>query len=236
MADVNPNQDFRFKEIMKRIIPASYFMILVYFSKHVLECEFYEWVPKMNEVFKTLSSNILYGMLALVVVYVLGFVMNNLASNIERLLYRCGISRPSRLVLSKGHRLSEENVKTIVADSKIIVPALDAICQEQAKKIFNFVKDHVSRKDNLVEDFYYQSIIARNLLTAHLFAAISISLLENVKEKMLSEWFFFVVFLGVGIVLWCEWRRKNRLYAHNIFVEYLKEEDGKLKNSQNGKE
>lgn len=53
---------------------------------------------------------------------------------------------------------------------------------------------------------------------------------------MLSEWFFFVVFLGVGIVLWCEWRRKNRLYAHNIFVEYLKEKDGKLKNSQNGKE
>lgn len=30
MADVNPNQDFRFKEIMKRIIPASYFMILLF--------------------------------------------------------------------------------------------------------------------------------------------------------------------------------------------------------------
>lgn len=223
MADVNPNQDYRFKEIMKRIIPASYFVVLVYVAKHVLGCEFYDWVPKMDEIFQTLSSNILYGMLALVVVYVIGFVMNNLASDIERGLYRCGISRPSRLVLTTKRRLSEEEVKSIVADSKIPVPSFDAICQEQAKKIFYFAKDHISRKDNLVEDFYYQSIIARNLLMAHLFAVLSVFLLDGVVEKLLTEWFFVFVMLGIEIILWREWRRKNKLYAHNVFVEYLKE-------------
>lgn len=232
MADVNPNQDYRFKEIMKRMIPASYFLVLVYVAKHVFECEFYDWVPKMDEVFQTLSSNVLYGMLALVVVYVIGFVMNNLASDIERCLYRWGLSRPSKLTLAKNARLGEDEVKTIVVDSKIQVPSFDTICQEQAKKIFYFAKDHISRKDNLVEDVYYQSIIARNLLMAHFFAILSVFLLDGVVGKMLSEWFFIFAILGIAFVLWREWRRKNKLYAHNVFVEYLKEKKSKAKDSQ----
>lgn len=225
MADVNPNQDLRFKEIMKRVIPASYFLVLLYSVKTILHCQCWYFVPKVGQVLQTLSSNILYSLLALVVVYVIGFYINTLASEIERFLYCINlISRPSKKALSNKRRLKRENVSQIVSDSKVKVPDIDSVCQEQAKKILFFVKDNISRRDNIVEDFYYQSIMARNLFVAHLLASLSsFILLQGIIDKIVPNWFLFTVIVLLAICMYREWRRKNFLYVHNVFVEYLRE-------------
>lgn len=224
MADVNPIQDLRFKEIMKRVIPASYFLVLLYSVKTILHCQCWSFVPKVGIVLATLSSNIFYSLLALVVVYVIGFCINTLASEVERFLYRCKIiSRPSKKVLGKKRRLKRDDVAKIVSASKVKVPDVDAICQEQAKKILYFAKDNISRRDNIVEDFYYHSIMARNLFVAHLLFVVSLLFFQGIIEKIASNWFLFIVLTLLAICIYNEWIRKNKLYVHNVFVEYLKE-------------
>lgn len=40
------------------------------------------------------------------------------------------------------------------------------VCEQQAKQIVNTIKGRINRKDNMVEEMYHQSVLARNLLAA----------------------------------------------------------------------
>ena len=80
--------------------------------------------------------------------------------------------------------------------------------------------------------FAILEVIIPGLVTIWLaLAALIVTLLSGFINNSLIEFFIFAI-LGIAFVLWREWRRKNKLYAHNVFVEYLKEKKSKAKDSQ----
>ena len=102
MADVNANQGLRFKEIMKRIIPAGHLFTFVYLSEEIAGNGSHENVcfEKILSLGNDLSDGAKYAMLT-IVVYVVGVLINYLASLCERLLYKSGLlKRPSQKILN----------------------------------------------------------------------------------------------------------------------------------------
>lgn len=80
MADVNPNQDLRFKEIMKRIIPAGYLFSYIYLSIELFSdggsSESFQNILGLG---RGLNDVVSFAMLT-ILVYVAGFVINYIAS------------------------------------------------------------------------------------------------------------------------------------------------------------
>lgn len=143
--------------------------------------------------------------------------------------YKSGfINRPSRVILNDdtdNYRVAGvEKIREEFKDKLFN----GIVCQKQAYDITNTIKGRISRKDNMVEEMYHQSVLARNLLAAHLFAIIGVFPLCH---KAYSDYFFWAITLSLGVVFFGEWRRKNFVYTRNIFQEYLRsktKEDKKI--------
>lgn len=219
MADVNPNQDLRFKEIMRRLIPGGYcfvFLHIVYVFYGVGTCDLYEKVACVaNGTGATRYS------LIVIAAYIIGFVNNTIASSVERMLYKNNyITRPSRLVLTKDSKYRMDKSVDVIRKSGVSVIG-ENVCQEQAMKILRIAKVSIQRKDNMVEEMFHQSIMARNLLCMHIISALVAVALFAIPFDLSHILFFFVVVFIIGWLFWKEWRRKNIVYVRNVFEEYI---------------
>ena len=219
MADVNANQGLRFKEIMKRVIPGGYLFTFVYLSETWFgnEQESESFVKIMN-LGSDLSEGAKYAMLA-IVVYVVGVLINYLASLCERLLYKSRLlKRPSQKILNDD--TDEYKVNGIERIREEFNDHLfkGVVCQEQAHRIVNIIKGRINRKDNMVEEMYHQSILARNLLSAQIISVL-VGLFFNYKVFTMPYIFLCTI---LSLLFYWEWRRKNFVYMRNIFQEDLK--------------
>lgn len=218
MADVNPNQDLRFKEIMKRLIPGAYFYVYIFICYKLWNSGKTASLESLTHVMDGLQGSVQLA-LWIMIVYMSGFVLNNLASIFERTLYKIGFNRPSRLVLTKNGSDWIDGADKIIEASKVMLSDGE-VCQEQAKHILDFAKRNISRKDNLVEEMYHHSIMARNILCSHILGFFaSLYLIPQISSSCM----FILASLLLSIVYYKEWRRKNIVYVQNIFVEYLVE-------------
>ena len=161
----------------------------------------------------------------LLVTYIGGFVINSMASFWERnLCYRL-FNRPSKKVLTFGGKDEIEGADNIIKDSKVCL-SFRSISNDESRRILRFVKNHIARKDNLVEEMYHQSIMARNLCMSH-FLAMFISYFF--VPDLLASSTYVIVSIFLLLIFWKEWRRKNLVYVRNIFTEYLQENSDKAK-------
>lgn len=221
MADVNPNQDLRFKEIMRRMLPSAYMMFYVFVAWKLTDTQLSKFGQSIMNITVDMGGWIRFSFLV-VATYMMGYVINILASFLERnIVYDLfQISRPSMNVLNgKGHYIVS-SVHKIVQDSGVKTDTNGEVCQKQASDILRFVKGKIKRRDNLVEDMYYQSILARNLLCAHVIGVVLVFVLTiGLKCCILAA--FLIVSIFLFVLFWKEWRRKNSVYVRNIFEEYL---------------
>ena len=222
MADVNPNQDLRFKEIMKRLIPGAYFYVYVFICSRLFILYKPDYEKTLARVMEGLDGAVQLA-LWIMIAYISGFVFNSLASIVERMLYYCGLNRPSKKVLTKNGKHWLEDAEKVINDSCVNL-SNGRVCQKQAKQILAFAKNHISRKDNLVEEMYYHSIMARNILLGHILAFGATLYATPLVQK---NTFFFLMSIILFVIYYSEWRRKNIIYVRNIFVEYLAEHNSK---------
>lgn len=224
MADVNPNQDLRFKEIMKRVIPGAYFFSYIYIVWKLVTTEPICFQQQLSNVTNNVNNGVEVA-LWLLVTYIGGFVINSMASFFERnLCYRL-FNRPSKKVLTFGGKDEIEGADNIIKDSKVRL-SFRSITNDEARCILRFVKNHIARKDNLVEEMYHQSIMARNLCMSHFLAMfISYFLVPN----LLASSTYVIMSIFLLLIFWKEWRRKNLVYVRNVFTEYLQEKSDKAK-------
>lgn len=161
----------------------------------------------------------------LLVTYIGGFVINSMASFWERnVCYRL-FNRPSKKVLTFGGKDEIEGADNIIKDSKVCL-SFRSITNDESRRILRFVKNHIARKDNLVEEMYHQSIMARNLCMSHFLAMfISYFFVPN----LLASSTYVIVSIFLLLIFWNEWRRKNLVYVRNIFTEYLQGKSDKAK-------
>ena len=224
MADVNPNQDLRFKEIMKRVIPGAYFFSYIYIVWKLVTTEPICFQQQLSNVTNNVNDGVEVA-LWLLVTYIVGFVINSMASFFERnLCYRL-FNRPSKKVLTFGGKDEIEGADNIIKDSKVRL-SFRSITNDESRCILRFVKNHIVRKDNLVEEMYHQSIMARNLCMSHFLAMfISYFFVPN----LLASSTYVIVSIFLLLIFWKEWRRKNLVYVRNVFTEYLQEKSDKAK-------
>lgn len=224
MADVNPNQDLRFKEIMKRVIPGAYFFSYIFIVWKLVTTKPICFLQQLSNVTNNVNDGVEVA-LWLLVTYIGGFVINSMASFWERnLCYRL-FNRPSKKVLTFGGKDEIEGADNIIKDSKVCL-SFRSISNDESRRILRFVKNHIARKDNLVEEMYHQSIMARNLCMSH-FLAMFISYFF--VPDLLASSTYVIVSIFLLLIFWKEWRRKNLVYVRNIFAEYLQEKSDKAK-------
>ena len=149
MADVNPNQDLRFKEIMKRVIPGASFFSYIFIVWKLVTTEPIYFQQQLSNVTNNVNDGVEVA-LWLLVTYIGGFVINSMASFWERnLCYRL-FNRPSKKVLTFGGKDEIEGADNIIKDSKVRL-SFRSITNDESRCVLRFVKNHIVRKDNLVK-------------------------------------------------------------------------------------
>ncbi len=199
--------NYRWQETMKILIPGFYIVVFVgiaYFFKNcTFDKEVIESINKLSAILIVLS---------LFLAFVVGQVNEVISGGVEYLMYNLWIPRPSRLILNEKFtrfyisKISDLRDKLGVGDG-------EKVDNKKAAKSLRTAKQTID-KDKCIE-FYYQSVLARNLFFAHVIVSISILFLN-------FSWPLFLAMIVLAVLLCWQWWKMNLVYVKNIFVEYLK--------------
>lgn len=150
----------RIQELFRYITPGLYLLALVL----VVNFETFSDNEKLGDSIAKFSSIII--LLLPFVGFVIGYFIECLMAWIERLLYRLGIPRPSKVVLNGKCSL-------YVVDDDILkrITKGSAVKNKDANKYQQIAKQMVGDKE-VVSRCYYMSIMARHILGAQLLASI----------------------------------------------------------------
>lgn len=199
--------NYRWQETIKILIPGFYMVVflgIAYFFKNcTLDKDVIESIGKLSAILIALS---------LFLAFVVGFVNELISGGMEYLMYCWCIPRPSRVILNETFtrfrisKISDLKVKLDISSIRKVDNKMAAKCLRTAKQAID--------KDKCIE-YYYQSVLARNLFFAHVIVSIVI-LFMNFSWTLLSA------MIGLAALLCWQWWKMNLVYVKNIFVEYLK--------------
>lgn len=216
MSDVNPNQDLRFKEILKTLLPGGYLLAFVFLAKEICKATVKSGYEQVFICLSDASPSTAYTIL-LLVAFMTGYVNHFMASAFERIMYFTKIlPRPSKIVLNGCKCYRVDHLGMILEEFK---PLLfnGHVCQSQAAIILSSIKSRITRKDNLVEDFYHRSIMGRNFFSAQFWA--TTFCLTTLDGTFNSK--FLLTSTVLLVIFFAEWYRQNCVYVKNIFQEYI---------------
>lgn len=151
--------------------------------------------------------------LLLFVAFIVGFVNEVISGEIEYLMYRLGVPRPSLLILKNVfcrycvYDISKFKEKLSIDHDERIDNEKAATCLRKAKQSIDM---------EICKELYYQSVLSRNLFVAHLIVTFLILIFVSFSFKILFFLFVLSVLLG-----W-QWWKMNMVYVKNIFVEFLR--------------
>lgn len=199
--------NYRWQETMKILIPGFYIVIflgIAYFFKNcTFDKDVIESIGKLSAILIVLS---------LFLAFVVGFVNEVISGGVEYLMYCVCIPRPSRLILNETFtRFHISKISDL--KSKLHISNVDKVDNEKSAKCLRTAKQAID-KDKCIE-YYYQSVLGRNLFFAHVIVSIAI-LFVNFSWTLLSG------MIGLAALLCWQWWKMNLVYVKNIFVEYLK--------------
>ena len=66
------------------------------------------------------------------------------------------------------------------------------------------------------QEFYYQSVLARNLFFGHMFSSVLLTIIIG------WSWSLYLSTLIIAALLCWQWWKMNLVYVKKIFIEYLK--------------
>lgn len=211
--------NYRFQEIMKMVVPGFLLIIFIKLFNSAYGIELYGEIGNVINRLQPLSDTLIVVVLPFIA-FIIGYLVNMVASFCERYSYKLKIiDRPSHKLLKKEMLFTKEQRKKLVG----LINHQDEynICREQAGHIFKKVKE-IHKRSHDVDEFYYQSIMARNILGAY-----SIGLLYGVITVIVKDITFgeYGWLWGASSFLWIclylQWGRNNKTYARRLISEYL---------------
>lgn len=199
---------YRWQEIIKILIPGFYFLfgigISVLINHNAFDNGIVETVGKLSAILLVLLF---------FAAFVVGYINEIISGGLEYLMYHWGIPRPSRLILNNKFtrfqiiKNSDLRHKFGFQRNGSVDNANSAKALAQAKQSINM---------DGCQEFYYQSVLSRNLFFAHLFTSIIIFFTLG------WSWLLVVFTVSVGLLLCWQWWKMNLVYVKKIFSEYLK--------------
>ncbi len=199
---------YRWQETMKILIPGFYILICVglgcLLNYVQLVKEFFDLIGKLSAILIILMF---------FVSFVIGYINEIVSGAIEYILYKFKVPRPSRLVLNntiERFRIIENTelrLKLQISTNALIDNTLAAKSLAKAKQ---------TTETDKYQEFYYQSVLARNLFFGHSFSLVFLLIVLD------WCWMFLALGILVGILFLWQWWKMNLVYVKKIFVEYLK--------------
>lgn len=212
---------YRTQEILRMIIPGLYLiamlLILIMIGggwKDIQDNEMRVIIEELKGV-----SNVVVLLLPF-----LGFVAGYLIESImyfgERLLYKIGLSRPSKLILSGSKIYILDNLATIKTDLGIG----EEVSNHIAGEALQIAKQKIDRKD--VEMFHDTSIMARNIMGSQLILAVFSACYIGLLTKA------FLAMIVLLLIMSVYWYHRNCIYVKYVLSEYgktIKNQKNKIK-------
>ena len=199
---------YRWQEIIKILIPGFYLLFGIGISVLINHNAFDKGIV---EIIGKLSAILL--VLLFFAAFVVGYINEIISGVLEYLMYHWGIPRPSRLILNNSFtrfhivRNSDLRNKLGLLGNGFVDNGKSAKALTQAKQSINM---------DGCQEFYYQSVLSRNLFFAHLFTSIIMFFILG------WSWILFVFTVSVGLLLYWQCWKMNLVYVKKIFLEYLK--------------
>lgn len=152
-------------------------------------------------------------MLILLGAFIVGYINEIISGGIEYILYCCGLPRPSRLVLNNSFkRFSLEKNR----DLRHKLQQLETGFIDNTKAAKGLAQAKQTTEIDKYQEFYYQSVLARNLFFGHMFSSGLLMIIIG------WSWTLFLSTLIIAVLFCWQWWKMNLVYVKKIFVEYLK--------------
>lgn len=199
---------YRWQEIIKILIPGFYLLfgigISVLINHNAFDKGIVETVGKLSAILLVLLF---------FAAFVVGYINEIISGGLEYLMYHWGIPRPSRLILN--NRFTRfQIVRNHELRNKLGLLRNDFVDNGKAAKALVQAKQSINMDG--CQEFYYQSVLSRNLFFVHLFTSIIMFFILG------WSWILFVFTVSVGLLLYWQWWKMNLVYVKKIFSEYLK--------------
>ena len=152
-------------------------------------------------------------MLILLGAFIVGYINEIISGGIEYILYCCGLPRPSRLVLNNSYKRFSI-VQNRDLRHKLQLPETGFI--DNAKAAKGLAQAKQATEIDKYQEFYYQSVLARNLFFGHMFSSVLLTIIIG------WSWTLFLSILIIAVLLCWQWWKMNLVYVKKIFEEYLK--------------
>lgn len=205
---------YKFQDILKIVIPGLYLAFAISVVIYMTDSDG-QYVPTdLLNMLKTPFANAIAVFLPFGG-YIIGYLLNVVASGLERLAYeKEWLKRPSLHVLQKW------DTEFYVKDSECIFKTLgftNTFSSENTRLAFRKAKMSIKWND-VIENFYLQSIIARNILMAHIIVIIACAVVLIIDASCAMG----VTMIILALIAWClflNWRRRSFLYVERVFAE-----------------
>lgn len=206
--------NYKFQDILKIVIPGLYLAFAISVVIYKTDSDG-QYVPtELLNMLKTPFANAIAVFLPFGG-YIIGYLLNVIASGFERYLYgKEWLKRPSLHVLQKWDK------EYYVKDCDYIFKTLgftNTISSENTRLAFRKAKMSIKWND-LMDNFYLQSIIARNILVAHLVVTVACAVVLIIN----LSWTMCVTMIILALITRClflNWRRRSFLYVERVFAE-----------------
>lgn len=199
---------YRWQEIIKILIPGFYLLfgisISVLINHNAFDNGMVETVGKLSAILLVLLF---------FAAFVVGYINEITSGGLEYLMYHWGIPRPSRLVLNNSFTRFQI-VRNSDLRNKLSLQREDSVDNVKSARALAQAKQSINMEG--CQEFYYQSILSRNIFFAHLFTSIIMFFILG------WSWWLLLFAVSVGLLLCWQWWKMNLVYVKKIFTEYLK--------------
>lgn len=196
---------YRWQEIIKILIPGFYLLFGIGISVLINHNAFDKGIV---EIIGKLSAILL--VLLFFAAFVVGYINEIISGGLEYLMYHWGIPRPSRLILNNSFtrfhivRNSDLRNKLGLQGNGFVDNGKSAKALTQAKQSINM---------DGCQEFYYQSVLSRNLFFVHLFTSTIMFCIIG------WLWWLLLFAISVSLLLCWQWWKMNLVYVKKIFTD-----------------
>lgn len=200
---------YRWQETIKILVPGFYLLCGIGFSyligRDAFDKEIVDTVGKFSAILLVLLFFI---------AFVVGYINEIISGGLEYLMYHWGIPRPSRLILNNSFTRFQI-IRNNDLRHKLDLQREDSVDNVKSAKALAQAKQSINMDE--CQEFYYQSVLSRNLFFAHLFT--SIIMFSTIGWS----WLLLLFAVSVGLLLCWQWWKMNLVYVKKIFSKYLKD-------------
>ena len=211
--------EFRFEDILKKIIPGSIVftgVLLIILNQITFDC----MIEIVKSDLKEYSEILLF--IILIISYLLGYLNDSISSMFENYILYKIIKKPSYYLLTNSCKINklkianlDEVLNKINEKFKIKIECLEKtdLNSSQAFKLINQCK----KDDDLLKEYYFSYIFSRNIFFASIFLSIAIVTSNHLN----LEWFSYPIILCILTILYFRRIEKSFYYSRRVIVGLL---------------